>query len=256
MASELQLMTIYVQNMAGEILTLSCPVDISISDFYHLVYQSLSEPRPLLQNIQLLQNKILLNLSEDSKEVQEDNNEEFVSLTHILNEQTIYLFIEDAKINIRFLHCWPSIVQNDDFSLNYNPNAPVLYEDGTHFEKYTLQIIINDKTIINSDFHALIIEEYDSNFRYYIKYTNICHNNDDIQHVGGLSEYYCGGGSEMTIRFKENVYPYSSPTCIVSQSLLGNYSYLEDIIRDMVHEKWMQHVHKMGDGVLHTYPLK
>jgi hypothetical protein len=232
------------------ILTLTCPVDISIDDFYHLVHQSLPEPRPLIHNIRLLQNKIKPSLSEDSKEAQEDDD--YVSLAYILDEHTIYLFIEDVKIDIRFLYRWPAIVENND------PYFPVMYDDGTHFEKYSLQVFLNDKKIMDYDFHTLVIEEYgpSPDFHYYKKYTNIYHNDDDIENVGGISEYYNGGGDEVTIRFKEYSDPYPTPVFLVSRYLLGVHSHLEDKISEMVYEKWMEHVIKTGDDVLHTYPLK
>jgi hypothetical protein len=249
------MIAVYVQNMAGEILTLSCPIDISVSDFYHLVYQSLPEPRPSLQNIRLLQKKSIPNLSQDSKE---DDDDEFVSLAHILNEQTIYLFIEDAKIDVQFLYQWPSIVENNDYTSNYNPDSPVIYVDGTRFEKYTLRVFLNDKKIMDYDFHTLVIEEYGPapDFHYYKKYTNIYHNDDDIENVGGISEYYNGGGDEMTIRFKEYSCAYPSPVFLVSRYLLDVHSYLEDTISKMVYEEWMEHVIKTGDDILHPYPLQ
>ena len=249
MSSELQMITVYVQNMAGEILTLSCPIDISVSDFYHLVHQSLPEPRPSLQNICLLQKKIRSNLFEDSIETQDDND--FVSLAHIIDEHTIYLFIQDIKIDVQFLYQWPSIVENN------NPDFPVAYEDGTHFEKYTLQVFLDDKKIMDYDFHTLVIEEYgpSPDFHYYKKYTNIYHNDDDIENVGGISEYYNGGGDEMTIRFKENIYTYVSPVFLVPRYLLTVHSHLEKTISKLVYEKWMEHVIKTGDDVLHPYPI-
>jgi hypothetical protein len=258
MASEIPMITVYVQNMSGEIHTLSCPFYISIDDFYHLVRQSLPEPRPSLQNIRLLQKKIRPSLSEDSKEAQEEDDDEFVSLVHILDKHTIYLFIEDVKIDVRFLYQWPSVVENNDYTFKYNPDSPVIYVDGTRFEKYTLQVFLDDEKIMDYDFHTLVIEEYgpSPDFHYYKKYTNIYHNDDDIKNVGGISEYYNGGGDEMTIRFKEYSCPYSSPVFLVSSYLLGVHSHLEDTISEMVNEKWMEHVIKTGDDVLHPYPLK
>lgn len=254
MASEIPMITVYVKNMSGEILTLSCPFYISIDDFYHLVHQSLPKPRPSIHNIRLLQKKIRPSLSEDSKDAQEeDDDDEFISLAHILDEHTIYLFIQDYKIDVRFLYRWPSIVENND------PDFPVMYEDGTRFEKYTLQVFLDDKKIMDYDFHTLVIEKYgpSPDFHYYKKYTNIYHNDDDIENVGGLSEYYNGGGDEMTIRFKEYCCGYhSSPVFLVSRYLLEVHSHLEDKISEMVYEKWMEHVIKTGDDVLHPYPLE
>lgn len=256
MASEITfkipMITVYVKNMAGESLTLTCPFYISIDDFYRLVHQSLPEPRPSLQNIRLLQKKIRHSLSQDSKEADDDEDDEFVSLAHILNEQTIYLFIEDAKIDVQFLYQWPSIVENN------NPDSPVIYVDGTRFEKYTLRVFLDDKKIMDYDFHTLVIEEYGPapDFHYYKKYTNIYHNDDDIENVGGISEYYNGGGDEMTIRFKEYSCAYPSPVFLVSCYLLDVHSYLEDTISKMVYEEWMEHVIKTGDDILHPYPLQ
>ncbi len=248
---EIPMITVYVKNMSGDILTLTCPFYISIDDFYHLVHQSLPEPRPSIHNIRLLQKKIRPSLSEDSKEVQEDDDD-FVSLAHILDEHTIYLFIQDYKIDVRFLYRWPALVENND------PDFPVIYEDGIHFEKYTLQVLLDDKKIMDYDFHTLVIEEYgpSPDFHYYKKYTNIYHNDDDIENVGGISEYYNGGGDEVTIRFKEYSCAYPSPVFLVPRYLLSVHSHLENIISEMVYEKWMEHVIKTGDDVLHPYPLQ
>jgi hypothetical protein len=235
MSSDSKSIEIYVQNMAGEILTLSCSENISIPDFYSLVHQSLPEPRPIISSLRLLQRY------EEAKE-----DDDFSPLLHILDQNTVVLFIEDFDLRVEFLYHQTAVVERHPYSMNVNDP---LFMAGENFHEYTLRVFNSDELLIEAPFFTLVINQYDENFFARCLYSDVYYHKDDIKYEVGRSMRWNELDEDM-ISIKDDA------TCFPSPSFFANLypeSYRTNAIANKIHQVWMEIVTRKSDGILHPY---
>jgi hypothetical protein len=233
-----QSIEVYVQNMVGEILTLSCSEHIEIFDFYVLVHQSLPEPRPVISSLRLLQKRVRPSLSEE--------DDGFSPLLHILDQQTIFLFVEDFDLRVEFLYHQTAVVERHPYSMNY---ADPLFMAGENFHEYTLRVFNLDELLIEAPFFTLVSNQYDGNFFARELYSDVYYHKDDINYEVGRSMRWNELDEDM-ISIKDDATCFSSPSFFAN---LHPESHRTDAIANKIHQVWMEIVTRKSDGILHPY---
>jgi hypothetical protein len=239
-----QSIEVYVKNMVGEILTLSCSEHIDIYDFYVLVHQSLPEPRPPISSLRLLQKRVRPSLSGDAKEEEEDDG--FSPLLHILDQCTIFLFIEDFDLRVEFLYHQTAVVERHPHSMNY---AEPLFMAGENFHEYTLRVFNSDELLIEAPFFTRVSNQYDENFFARELYSDIYYHKDDVNYEVSRSMRWNELDEDM-ISIKDDATCFSSPSFFAN---LHPESHRTDAIANKIHQVWMEMVTRVSDGVLHPY---
>jgi len=238
---------VYVQTMAGEILTLSCPEHVKISDFYVLVHQSLSEPRPPISSLRLLQKRLRISLSEDVKENDDDDDDGFSPLLHILDQHTIFLFVEDFDLRVEFLYHQTAVIERHPHSMNY---ADPLFMAGENFHEYTLRVFNSDELLIEVPFFTLMRSEYSEDFVFRKElYSDVYYHKDDINYEVSRSMRWNELDEDM-ISIKDDATCFSSPSFFAN---LYPESHRTDVIANKIHQVWMEIVTRKSDGILHPY---
>lgn len=240
-----QSIEVYVQNMVGEIRTLSCSEHIDIYDFHQLVHQSLSEPRPPISSLRLLQKRLRISLSEDVKEDEEDDG--FSPLLHIRDKHTIFLFIEDLNLRVEFLYQQHAAVEHHPYDMN--ANEP-LFMGGESFKEYLLRVYNSDELLIEAPFFTLMRSEYSEDFVFRKElYSDVYYHKDDIQFEVSRCMRWNELDEDM-ISIKDDAICFSSPSFFAN---LYPESHRTDDIANKIHQVWMEMVTRVSDGILHPF---
>lgn len=234
-----QSIEVYVQNMAGEILTLSCSERINISDFYILVNQSFPDPRPAISSLRLLQKRVRPSFSGDEEDY-------FSPLLHILDQSTIFLFVEDFDLRVEFLYEQTAIVEQHSHSMNY---GEPLFMGGENFHEYILRVFNSDELLIEAPFFTRVKNQYDENVFSRLLYSDVYYHKDDINYEVSRSIRWNELDEDM-ISIKDDATLFSSPSFFAN---LYTESHKTNAIANKIHKVWMEIVTRNSDGILHPY---
>jgi len=166
-------LSIYVKNMAGDLLILHCSPEDSPSHIYSLVLEALEEPRPPLSALRLLQ--------------YDDEKEEFIPFDSLSDNLQLSLFINDDAIQVTFQH-------KGGASVGYPvPHYNIVFMEHETFELIEMKLDINDKHYISFTFAAHYVYSEEDGVGQ-LRYTDICYHTDDLyfqnmpfaKRIGGL----------------------------------------------------------------------
>jgi len=226
MASEQdqQTISIHIKNMVGDLLTIDCKPNESISQIYSIVYESLEEPRPFPSALRLSQ--------------YDDEKQDYVPLQTLSDNMMVSLFIEDKEISVTFGFEIDAMV-----GYPYRYPSPI-YMENESFEITTMTISVSNQKYVSFTFAAHFIRSEQDN---QLRYTDICYHRDNLCYQISRSEIVNGGWHEMLFTIGEGAVSGRTPADLLL------YRYDKDdivIVAKKVEMEWLRYIaQRMGRSV-------